>query len=115
MVERPNIDNEVAEFIAWLERPADAGPAPKPEVNADPLQARVPVARPELTQADVDRWRAEYDPEWDWQDDSATDAQLGYLRSLLRREGLFLADGDAASMTKGMANHMIELLAEGSS
>ena len=116
MIERPNIDNdEVAEFIAWLERPADAGPAPKPDVNADPLRARVPVARPELTQAVVDRWMDGYEPEWEWQDDAATDAQLGYLRSLLRRQSLFLRDDDAASMTKGMASHMIELLAEGSS
>ena len=57
----------------------------------------------------------EYDPEWDWQDDSATNAQLSYLRSLLRREGLFLADGAASSMTKGMASHMIDLLAQGRS
>ena len=50
-----------------------------------------------------------------WEEESATDAQLGYLRSLLRREGLFLADVDAAYMTKGMASHMIELLAEDAS
>ena len=115
MVKRENMNDEVAEFVAWLEGSADAEPAPKPEVNTDPLQARVPVTRPELTQVDVDRWMGEYDPEWDWQDDAATDAQLGYLRSLLRHEGLFLADVDAVSMTKGMASHMIELLAEGSS
>ena len=107
--------DEVAEFIAWLEGPADAEPAPKAEVNADRLQTRIPVARPELTRVDIDRWMDEYAPEWDWQDDSATDAQLGYLRSLLRREGLFLSDGDAASMTKGLASHMIEMLAEADS
>ena len=102
--------DDVADFIAWLENPSDAAPAPEPVVNADPLQARVPAARPELTQADVVRWMDGYDPEWEWQDDAASDAQLGYLRSLLRRENLFLADGDAAHMTKGQASHMIDLL-----
>ena len=115
MVRHENTNDEVAEFVAWLERSEGAEPAPKPEVNTDPLQARVPVARPELTQADVDQWMDGYDPEWDWQDDPATDTQLGYLRSLLRREGLFLADDDVASMTKGMASHMIELLTQGQS
>ena len=47
-----------------------------------------------------------------WQDDAVTDTQLGYLRSLLRREGLFLTASDAASMTKGQASHLIELLTE---
>ena len=106
------MQDDVADFIAWLENPQDVNTPQQPVVNTDPLQARIPVARPELTQVDVDRWMAEYAPEMDWQDDAVTDAQLGYLRSLLRREGLFLADGDAASMTKGMASHMIELLSE---
>ena len=70
------------------------------------------MARPELTQADLDRWMDGYEPEWGWQDDAATDAQLGYLRSLLRHQSLFLSDDDVASMTKGMASHMIELLAQ---
>ena len=104
--------DDVADFIAWLENPSDAVPAPEPAVNADPLQARIPAVRPELTQADVDRWMEEYDPEWDWQDEAASDAQLGYLRSLLRREGLYLDQGDAESMTKGQASHMIDLLTE---
>ena len=104
--------DDVADFIAWLESPQDVNTRSEPVVNTDPLQARIPAARPELTQCDVDRWMDEYAPEMGWQDDVVTDAQLGYLRSLLRREGLFLADGDAASMTKGMASHMIELLAE---
>ena len=84
-------------------------------VNRDPLQARVPVARPELTQADIGRWMADYAPEWDWEEDSATDAQLGYLRSLLQRDGLFLSDGDVDLITKGQASHIIELLTEGRS
>ena len=115
MVRHENTNDEVADFVAWLEGSEGATPAPKPEVNTDPLQARVPVARPELTQAVVDRWMDGYEPEWEWQDDAATDAQLGYLRSLLRRQSLFLSGEDAASITKGMASHMIELLAEGSS
>ena len=52
----------------------------------------------------------DYDPQRDWQDDAASEAQLGYLQSLLRRRGMFLADGDAASLTKGQASHMIDLL-----
>lgn len=107
-----NMKDEVTEFIAWLENPGDTAPAAEPVVNADPLQARIPVARPELTWVDVDRWMNEYDPEWDWQEDAATDAQLGYLRSLLRRQGLFLSDDDTAYMTKGQASHMIDLLSE---
>ena len=107
--------DEVDDFMAWLESSEDTAAPPQPVVNRDPLQARVPVARPELTQADIDKWMEDYAPEWDWEEESATDAQLGYLRSLLRREGLFLADVDAAYMTKGMASHMIELLAEDAS
>ena len=102
--------DEVADFIAWLENPDVPEPVPEPAVNADPPQAREPVARPELTQADIDRWMESYDPQREWQDDAASDAQLGYLQSLLRRKGLFLSDGDAASLTKGQASHMIDLL-----
>ena len=47
--------------------------------------------------------------------DGTLDAQLGYLRSLLRRDGLFLSDGDADLITKGQASHLIELLTEGRS
>ena len=101
--------DEVCDFMAWLESSEDTAAPPQPAVNSDPLQARVPVARPELTQADIDRWMANYAPEWDWEEDSATDAQLGYLRSLLRR------DGDADLITKGQASHIIELLTEGRS
>ena len=107
--------DEVDDFMAWLESSEDTAVPPKPVVNRDPLQARIPVARPELTQADIDRWMADYAPEWDWEEDSATDAQLGYLRSLLRRDGLFLSDGDADLITKGQASHLIELLTEGRS
>ena len=115
MVTGGNTSDDVADFIAWLENPGNVNTPQQPEVNTDPLQARIPAARPELTQADVDQWMTEYAPEMAWQDGAVTEAQLGYLRSLLRREGLFLADGDAASMTKGMASHMIDLLAEGQS
>ena len=97
--------DDVADFIAWLENPGDVNTPQQPAVNTDPLQARIPAARPELTQA----------PEWDWEEESATDAQLGYLHSLLRREGLFLGDRDAASMTKGQASHIIDLLTAGQS
>ena len=55
----------------------------------------------------------EYDPEWDWQEDVATDAEMSYPRSLLRREGSFLDNDDAASMTEGWESHMIDLLTEG--
>ena len=58
--------DEVAEFMAWLESPEDTAASPQPVVNRDPLQARVPVARPELTQADIDKWMQDYAPEWDW-------------------------------------------------
>lgn len=105
--------DDVADFIAWLEGPVNVNTPQQPVVNTDPLQARVPAARPELTQADVDRWIAEYAPEMGWQDDAATDAQLGYLGSLLRHEGLFLADGDSAYMMKGQASHLIDLPARG--
>ena len=105
--------DDAADFIAWLESPRDVNTPQQPVVNTDPLQARIPAARPELTQADVDRWMAEYASEMGWHDDAVTDAQLGYLRSLLRNEGLFLADNDAATMTKGMASHMIDLLTQG--
>ena len=110
-----NMKDDVADFIAWLENPGDVNTPQQPAVNTDPLQARIPAARPELTQADVDRWMAEYAPEMGWQDDRVTDAQLGYLHSLLRREGLFLGDRDAASMTKGQASHIIDLLTAGQS
>ena len=46
--------DDVADFIAWLENPIDGEPAPEPAVNTDPPPARVPVAGPELTQADID-------------------------------------------------------------
>ena len=89
MVAGGDMKDEVADFMAWLESSEDTAAPPQPVVNTDPLLARVPVARPELTQADIDRWMDKYYPEWDWQDDAVTDAQLDYLRSLLRREGLF--------------------------
>ena len=107
---RESMKDDVADFIAWLENPSDDEPAPELAVNADPPPAPVPVAGPELTQADIDRWMEDYDPQRDWQDDAASEAQLGYLQSLLRRRGMFLADGDAASLTKGQASHMIDLL-----
>ena len=107
--------DEVDDFMAWLESSEDTAAPPQPVVNRDPLQARVPVARPKLTQADIDKWIADYAPEWDWEEESATDAQLGYVRSLLRRDGLFLSDGDSDLMTKGQASHIIELLIEGQS
>ncbi len=112
MVARGDMKDEVADFMPWLESSEDTAAPPQPVVNTDPLLARVPVARPELTQADIDRWMDKYYPEWDWQDDAVTDAQLDYLRSLLRREGLFLTASNAASMTKGQASHLIELLTE---
>ena len=102
--------DEVADFIAWLENPSDGEPAPEPAVNGDLPPAPVPVAGPELIQVDIDRWMEDYDPQRDWQDDAASEAQLGYLQSLLRRKGMFLSDGDAASLTKGQASHMIDLL-----
>ena len=102
--------DDVADFITWLENPDVSEPAPETAVNADPPPAPVPDARPELIQADIDRWMKDYDPQRDWQDDAASEAQLGYLQSLLRRRGMFLADGDAASLTKGQASHMIDLL-----
>ena len=107
---RQSMKDEVADFIAWLENPDVSEPAPEPAVNADPPPAPVPVAGPELIQADIDRWMEDYDPQRDWQDDAASEAQLGYLQSLLRRRGMFLADGDAVSLTKGQASHMIDLL-----
>ena len=82
--------DDVADFIAWLDSPGDVNTGSEPVVNTDPLQARIPAVRPELTRVDLDRWMAEYAPEMGWQDDAVTDAQLGYLRSLLRREGLVL-------------------------
>ena len=115
MVTGGNTNDDVAEFIAWLEGQGDVNTLQQPVVNTDPLQARIPAARPELTQVDVDRRMGEYVPEMGWQDDAVTDAQLGYLRSLLRREGLFLVDGDVASMTKGMTSHLIDLLTQGQS
>ena len=102
--------DDVADFIAWLENPDVPESGAEPEVNADPPPAPVPVSGPELTQADIDRWMEDYDPQRDWQDDAASEAQLGYLQSLLRRRGMFLSDGDAASLTKGQASHMIDLL-----
>ena len=90
------MQDDVAEFVAWLENPSHSAPAPEPVVNADSFQARVPAARPKPTQVDVDRCTENYDPEWSWQHDTASEAQLGYLRSILRRKGLFLAGGDAA-------------------
>ncbi len=71
------------------------------------------MTRPELTQLDVDRWMEKYDPEWDWQEDAATDAQMSYPRSLLRQEGPVLGNEDAASMTGGWESRMIDRLTEG--
>ena len=58
----------------------------------------------------MDQCVENYDPEWSWQHDTASEAQLVYLRSLLRLEGLFLAGGDAPYMTQDQASHMIDLL-----
>ena len=73
------MQDDIAEFIAWLENPGDSAPAPEPVANADPFQARVPAAHPKPTQVDVDRWMENYDPEWSWQHDTASEAQLYYL------------------------------------
>ena len=49
--------DDVAEFMAWLEDPGDVNTPQQPVVNTDPLHARIPAARPELTQVDIDRWQ----------------------------------------------------------
>ena len=49
MVTGGNTNDDVAEFIAWLEGQGDVNTLQQPVVNTDPLQARIPAARPELT------------------------------------------------------------------
>ena len=56
MVERQNPNDAIAELVAWLEGHSDVEPVPVPNVNTGPLQVRIPVTRPQLTQVAVDRW-----------------------------------------------------------
>ena len=107
--------DEVVDFMAWLESSKIPRRHHSRWSNRDPLQARVPVARPELTQADIDRWMADYAPGVGLGRGLRHRCPAGLSSLLLRRDGLFLYDGDADLITKARKATIIELLTEGRS